>query len=75
MKCRIEYAHHRHIRHDLLTGIDPDQVGRIVERRQIVTLFDCSQNLIIQYYRSGEFLTAMYDTVSHRIDLDRKSVV
>ena len=40
-----------------------------MERCQIVTLFDRRKNFIIQHHRTSKFLAAMYDTVSHRINL------
>ena len=40
MKSGIEYANHRHVRHQFLAGIDTDQVCRVVKRCKIVALFD-----------------------------------
>ncbi len=73
MKCRVEYTHHRHIRHDLPAGVYADQIRRVMKRRQIVALLDHCQNLVIQHHRTGKPLAAVYDTVSNRINLLQRS--
>ena len=54
---------------DLPAGIDTDQVCRIVERCQIIALLDRPQHFVIDDYRRGKLLSAMYHTVANCIDL------
>ncbi len=72
MKRRVEHCHHRHIRHDLLAGIDADQICRIVERRQIVALLDGFQHLVIDDYGRCKLLAAVHHAVSDRVDLVKR---
>ena len=73
MKGRIKDRHHRHARHDLHAGTDTDQVGRIVQRRQIAAFFDSPHHLFINQYRAGEALSSVHHAMSHRADLGQGS--
>ena len=71
MERRIEHHRHGHAGHDLLTGTDADQVGRIMQRRQIAAGFDSLDHLFVHQNGAGEILSSVYHTVSHRVDLGK----
>ena len=69
MEGCIEYGYHGNARHNLLAGIDSDDVGRIVKRRKVVTLCNCCHNLVVDYNRGCELLTAVNYSVTYGINL------
>ena len=59
VECRIEYARLGHVRHQLFTGADADQVRRIMKRRQIVALGDGRDHFLVYQGRGSKFFSAM----------------
>ena len=70
MECGIEYSDHRNIRtHNLAAGLNTDQVGRVVERRQRYAVLDCLENLLGDDNAVREELAAVYDAVADSVNL------
>ncbi len=69
VECCVKHPYHRGIGHQLPAGIDPDQVGRIVQGCQVIAFFHRLQHLIRDDHGLGEFLSPMDYPVSHGPDL------
>ena len=66
MERSVKHANHRYSRHQLLTGMDTNQVGRIVKRRQIAALFDCLDGLFCNQGGCGKRLPSVDGAVAYR---------
>ena len=68
MEGRVEHTYLRYAGHQLLAGIDTDQVSRVVKRRKLIAFLDLLQNLIRQKRGSGKLFSAMNDTMANSAD-------
>ena len=64
MEGRIKYPYHRRFRHQLLTSRDTDQISRIMQRCQFVTVCDSLYHFIRDQRRRCKFLTTMHNTMA-----------
>ena len=55
--------------HQFLAGVDADNVGGIMQRRQLVALLQGFYNLVIDDNGTGESFSPVYQTMSNRVDL------
>ena len=70
MERGVEYGDHRNVRaHDLAAGLNADQVGRIVQRRERDAVLDRLEHLFGDDNAVGEELAAVYHAVADRVDL------
>ena len=60
----VEDGHMGNGRHEGLGRLDPFNVGRIVQRRQVLDLFDGIQDILVDHHRTGEFFAAMHHAVA-----------
>ena len=68
MESRIEDSNLRHIRQDSLNGTNTFQVGRIVERSQVVARRKGIEHFLGQQDRFTELLATMNHTMTYCID-------
>jgi len=69
MKRGVEHCHLWHVGQDGVDGLDAGHVHGIVQRRDVITLANHRFHLVGDEYALAEFLSAVYHTVAHRIDL------
>ena len=69
MEGGVEHGYHGGAGHKGLAGLDPDDVGGIVERSQGVALLNGGHYLIGDEHALGKLLAAVNHTVAHCIDL------
>ena len=65
----IEHGDHRHAGHELLAGLDADDVGGVVQRREGIALLNGGHDFVGDDNRLGKLLTAVDDTVTDCVDL------
>ncbi len=68
MECGIEDSDHGLFGHDILTSLDADNVGGVVERCQGDTFLDALHDLSVDDDRLGEGFTAVHHTVADCVD-------
>ena len=73
MESGIKYCYLWYTWHKVCTYADTDQVCRVVKRCKIVALFYGFDHLICDHCGGSEFLTAVYDTVSDRVNFFQAS--
>ena len=65
----VEHGHHGGAGHQLLAGLDADDVGGVVQGGQRIALLDGGHHLVGDQDRLGELLAAVDHPVAHRVDL------
>ena len=66
---RIEHAHHKRIRHQLLAGLHAYDIGRIVQGRQVIALPHHIQHRVGNHHGARKFLPSVNQPVSHHVNL------
>ena len=74
MERRVEHDDLGHRRHDVHAGVDAEQIGRIVQRRQRRDGLDVGENLRCHQGRGGETLAAVDHAMSDDDDAIEKLV-
>ena len=69
MESGIKYGYHGRAGHQLLAGCHADQVGGVVQRRQVRNIFDRLDDFVIDHDRRSEGFAAVDDAVADRADL------
>ena len=65
----IKHGHHGRAGHQLPAGVNADQIGWIVQGRQIVAGLYGLQHLVVNNYRLGKFLAAMHHPMTYCANL------
>ena len=65
----IEHGDHRHAGHELLAGLDANDVGGIVQRGKGIAVLNRLHDLVGDDDGLGEFLPAVDDAVANGVDL------
>ena len=65
----VEHGHHGGAGHELPAGLDSDDVGGVVQRRQGIALLNGGHNLVRDQDGGGKLLPAVDHPVAHRADL------
>ena len=69
MEGGVEHGDHGHAGHELLAGLDADDVGGIVQGREGIALLDGGHDLVGDDDGLGELLAAVDHAVTDRVDL------
>ena len=69
MEGGVEHGHHGGAGHQLLAGLDADDVGGVVQGGQRIALLDGGHDLVGDEDGLGELLAAVDHPVAHRVDL------
>ena len=69
MEGGVEHGDHGHAGHELLAGLDADDVGGVVERGEGVALLNGVHDLIGDDDGLGELFAAVNNAVADRVDL------
>ena len=62
----VEHGDHGHAGHELLAGLDADDVGGVVERGEGIALLDCLHDLVGDDDGLGKLFAAVDDAVAVR---------
>ena len=65
----VEHGDHGHAGHELLAGLDADDVGGVVERGEGIALLDCLHDLVGDDDGLGKLFAAVDDAVADSVDL------
>ena len=69
MESGVEHGDHGGVGHQLLAGLDTNDVGGVVQRSQIVALLDTGHDLVGDQHGLGELLAAVNHAVTDSVDL------
>ena len=69
MEGGVEHGDHGHAGHELLAGLDADDVGGVVQGREGIALLDGGHDLVGDDDGLGELLAAVDHAVTDRVDL------
>ena len=69
MKGSVEHTHLRQTRHQFTDSAHTLQVGRVVQRCQVDTLFEYVEHFFGEQYALIEFLAAMHHAVAYGVNL------
>ena len=69
MEGGIKHAYLRQTGHQLVDCLYTLQVGRVMKRSKLAHFFECSNHLIVDYYRRSKLLTTMHHTMAYCVNL------
>ena len=68
MECGIKHAYLRQTGHQLVDCLYTLQVGRVMKRSKLTHFLECSNHLIVDYYRRSKLLATMHHAMAYCVD-------